>query len=107
MPAWVTFYVRLMKNGLYNQRMDVAISTLRAELANWIDRARRGEEIVVTERGVPVARLSSVDTAPLIEQLTERGILSKPRRAARPTARGASRVRATGSVTELVSEQRR
>src|SRR5665647_1492442 len=37
--------------------MDVAISTLRAELSSWIERARSGEEIVVTERGTPVARL--------------------------------------------------
>lgn len=87
--------------------MDVAISTLRAELANWIERARDGEEIVVTERGTPVARLLSVDTAPLLEQLTQRGVLSKPRRADRPTASRTSRVRARGPVAELVSEQRR
>lgn len=87
--------------------MDVAISTLRAELADWIERAREGEEIVVTERGTPVARLLSVDTAPLLEQLTQRGILSKPRRGGRPTASGASRVHARGPVAELVSEQRR
>lgn len=87
--------------------MDVAITTLRAELASWIERARDGEEIIVTERGTPVARLLSVDTAPLLEQLTERGILSKPRRAGRPTASGVSRVHAHGPVAELVSGQRR
>lgn len=87
--------------------MDVAISTLRAELATWIERARTGEEIVVTDRGTPVARLLSVDTAPLLEQLTASGVLSKPRRSGRPAAIGAPRARATGSVTELVSEQRR
>src|ERR1039458_8019004 len=37
--------------------MDVAISTLRAELSTWIERARSGEEVVVTDRGTPVARL--------------------------------------------------
>lgn len=87
--------------------MDVAISALRAELASWVERARAGEEIIVTDRGTPVARLSAVETAPLIEQLTQRGILSKPRRAGRPTARGASRVHAREPVSELVSEQRR
>jgi prevent-host-death family protein len=87
--------------------MEVTISKLRSELADWLARAREGEEIIVTDRGIPVARLSSVETAPLIEQLTQSGILSKPRSAARPTARGASRVQAHGSVADLVSEQRR
>jgi prevent-host-death family protein len=87
--------------------VDVAISTLRAELSSWIERARAGEEVVVTDRGTPVARLLPVDTAPLLDQLVQRGVLSKPRRADRPTARGADRVTARGSVADLVSEQRR
>lgn len=86
--------------------VDVAISTFRAELSRWIDRARAGEEIVLTERGTPVARLLAVDAAPLLEQLVERGVLARPERAARPVARGALRVRATGPVADLVSEQR-
>ena len=87
--------------------MDVAISTLRAELSSWIERAQTGEEIIVTDRGIPVARLLPVDTAPLLEQLIQRGVLSKPRRADRPAARGAARVHARGPVADLVSEQRR
>lgn len=87
--------------------MDVAVSTLRAELADWIDRVREGEEVVVTDRGTPVARLVSVDSAPLLEQLTQRGVLGRPRRAGRPTARGAARVRTRAPVSELVGEQRR
>ncbi|HEY5178367.1 MAG TPA: type II toxin-antitoxin system prevent-host-death family antitoxin, partial [Dermatophilaceae bacterium] len=49
--------------------MDVAISTLRAELSTWIERARSGQEVVVTDRGTPVARLRAVDTALLLDQL--------------------------------------
>jgi prevent-host-death family protein len=91
---------------LYTGFMDVAISTLRAELSRWIERARAGEEVVVTARGTPVARLLPVDTAPLIDQLVQQGVLSKPRRADRPTARGAHRVRGSGPVADLVSQQR-
>ena len=87
--------------------MDVAISALRAELSSWIERARSGEEIVVTDRGTPVARLLAVDTAPLLDQLVERGVVSKPQRTDRPTARGARRVRASGPIADLVGEQRR
>jgi prevent-host-death family protein len=87
--------------------MDVAISALRAELSSWIERVRTGEEVVVTDRGTPVARLLPVDTAPLLDQLVQRGVLSKPRSSDRPAARGGSRVRARGPVADLVSEQRR
>ena len=86
--------------------MDVAITALRAELSSWIDRVRAGEEIVVTDRGTPVARLLPVDTAPLLETLVQTGVLSKPLRADRPAARQASRVHARGPVADLVSEQR-
>lgn len=87
--------------------MDVAVSALRAELAVWIDRARAGEEVVVTDRGTPVARLIAIETAPLLERLTREGILSRPKSAARPTASGARRVKSLAPVSELVGEQRR
>jgi prevent-host-death family protein len=84
----------------------VAISALRADLASWIERARGGEEVLVTDRGVPVARLLPVDSAPIIERLTREGVLSKPRQAPRPAATGRPRVRAHGPVAQLVNEQR-
>lgn len=92
---------------LYTSPMDIGISTLRAELSSWIQRAHAGEEIVVTDRGIPVARLLPVDTAPLLDQLTQRGVLNKPRRADRPVGRQARRVHARGPVADLIDEQRR
>lgn len=94
-----------MVSWLYVGFMDVAISTFRADLSRWIERARAGEEVVVTDRGTPVARLLPVDTAPLLDQLIQRGVLSRPR-ADRPVARVTARVRASGPVADLVSEQR-
>lgn len=99
--------VQIKSRQLYGSEMDVAISTLRAELSSWIERVKGGEEIVITDRGIPVARLSQVDTAPLLEQLVQRGVLSGPSGVARPSARSVARARASGSVSELVSEQRR
>lgn len=92
---------------MYARIMDVAVSTLRAELSDWIERVRGGEEVVVTDRGTPVVRMTAVDAAPLIEQLTREGVLGRPQHAARPKASGAARVRARRPVSELVSEQRR
>jgi prevent-host-death family protein len=58
--------------------MEVPVSALRAELRSWIERARDGEEVVVTERGVPVARLTGVATADLVTELTRDGLLTPP-----------------------------
>jgi prevent-host-death family protein len=104
-PAELTY--KVPARLLYALSVDVAVSTLRAELADWIERVRGGEEVVVTDRGTPVARLVAIDTAPLLEQLTREGVLSRPRRGQRPAASGAPRVHARRPVSELVGEQRR
>ena len=58
--------------------MEVPVSALRAELKSWIERARDGEEVVITERGVPVARLTGVATADLVTELVRDGVLVPP-----------------------------
>ena len=86
--------------------MDVAVSDLRAHLSDWIERARAGDEVVVTDRGVPVVRLVGVSSAPVIERLTSEGVIARPAVAARPKASGRRRATATVPVSGLVSEQR-
>lgn len=66
--------------------VEVAVSALRAELRQWIERARSGEDVVVTERGVPVARLTGVESADLVARLERDGLLTAPV-ADRPAAR--------------------
>ncbi len=87
--------------------MDVAVTELRAQLSTWLDRARAGEEVVITERGIPVARLTGVDSASLIERLTAEGVISAPLRPTRPKASGHKRVRASQSASDVISDQRR
>lgn len=87
--------------------MNVTVSTLRAELWPGSSAPATAREVIVTDRGTPVARLLAVDTAPLIDELTRNNVLSPPRSADRPVARGAIRVRAAGPVADLVSDQRR
>ena len=40
-----------------------AVAELKAQLSRYLSRVKAGEEILVTERGVPVARLAPVGVA--------------------------------------------
>ena len=85
--------------------MDVAISDLRANLKSYVERAKAGERIVVTERGVPVARLGPAEEESLLDRLERQGVVTRAKTRKRPIAKKG--VRASGPVAELVSELRR
>jgi prevent-host-death family protein len=87
--------------------MDVAITDLRAHLSVWLDRVRHGDEVVITERGVPVARLLGMNSTATLERLTAEGVIGRPAAAQRPKAAGRSRPRPRRPVADIVSEQRR
>jgi prevent-host-death family protein len=91
---------------LYNASMDVAVSDLRAHLSDWLERARQGTEVIVTDRGLPVARLVGLDATPVIERLTAEGVIARPRQPIRPVASGRARPRSRRPVSGIVSEQR-
>jgi prevent-host-death family protein len=86
--------------------MDVGVTDLRANLSEWLERARNGEEVVVTERGIPVVRLIPIATATKIEQLQRDGVISPATGSKRPVAKGRYLIAPKGSVSELVAEQR-
>ena len=56
--------------------MDVAVSELRAHLSDYLDRAREGAEVVITDRGMPIARLLGVTATTTLERLTADGIIA-------------------------------
>lgn len=87
--------------------MDVAISDLRAHLSDWLERAREGNEVVITDRGIPVARLLGVHAASILDRLTAEGAIGRPKGAQRPTASGRPRPPSRRPIAEIVSEQRR
>lgn len=87
--------------------MEVGVRELRSQLSRWIGHARQGREILITDRGRPVARLVPVEGESAIEQLIALGIATPPASTRRddltpPTVRPRG-----GSVTELLLEQRR
>jgi prevent-host-death family protein len=87
--------------------MDVAVTELRANLSHWLACVREGEELVVTDHGLPVARLTGLDTTTTLEQLTESGVIAKPASRNRPQAAGRKKPKARRSISDRVSEGRR
>jgi prevent-host-death family protein len=87
--------------------MDVAVSELRAHLSDYLDRARAGDEVVITDRGVPVARLLGLTATATLERLAAEGVIGRATPAARPRTSGQPRPRPRRPVADQVSEQRR
>jgi prevent-host-death family protein len=92
---------------MYTMAMNVAITDLRAHLSDWLEKARTGEEIVVTDRGIPIARLIGLGNSSTLERLTLEGVISRPVLSTKIKAAGRKRPIPTSSVADLVSEQRR
>jgi prevent-host-death family protein len=92
---------------MYTSEMDVAVTELRAHLGRWIDAARDGTDIVITDRGTPVARIVALDSTPVIDRLTAQGVISRPTTSTRPVAGDRHRPTPKRPVADIVSEQRR
>ncbi len=82
----------------------VGVRELHDRLSEYLDRVERGSDVVVTRRGRPVARLSSVERDDALDELVRRGLVAAPDSSRRPKR---PRVKARGSVSELVADQRR
>ena len=91
----------------YTVSMDVAVSELRAHLSDYLDRARDGDEIVITDRGVPIARLLGLTATATLERLAADGVIARATAAPRPRAAGQPRPRPRRPVADQVSDQRR
>ena len=87
-------------------RSEVGIRDLKNGLSKYIDRVEAGEEVIVTDRGRPVARLSPLDAPDdRLADLVAAGVVRPPASGTRHRAR--SRIKPKGNVSDLVAEQRR
>lgn len=76
------------------------------ELSEYIERVRAGEEVIVTDRGRPVVRLSPVDESrDRLAELVAAGVVRTPTRKIR--RRPLRRIETKAPVSDLVAEQRR
>ncbi len=85
--------------------MDVAVTELRAHLSEWLERARAGDDVVITDRGIPVARLMGLAATSTLQRLATEGVIGHAS-AQRPVASGRQRPRPRHPVADIVSEQR-
>lgn len=87
-------------------RVEVGVRDLKNNLSRYLDRVKAGEEVIVTDRGRPVARLSAVDSS--MDHLSDLIAAGLVRPATRPSRRvPPRRIKPAGSVSDLVAEQRR
>lgn len=85
---------------------EVGIRELKNGLSKYIDRVRTGEEIIVTDRGRPVAKLSPLDASDdRLAELVATGVVRAP--TSRSRHQPGRRIKSKGTVSDLVAEQRR
>jgi prevent-host-death family protein len=83
--------------------MDVGVRELKAKLSEYVAAAAAGEDIVVTDRGRPVARLVPFASTSAVERGIDEGWIEAPRRTRLdPTARH----RLTTPVLDVLDEDR-
>jgi prevent-host-death family protein len=72
---------------------------------DYLDRVREGDERVITDRGVPIARLLGLTAT--LERLAADGVIARAAAAPRPKAAGQPRPRPRRPLADQVSDQRR
>lgn len=81
--------------------MDVGIRELRAHLSRFIDQVEAGDEITVTHRGPPVARIVPANGRSKLDQLIDAGLVIP---AKRRSGRLPKPIKARGTVSDLVHD---
>ena len=90
-----------------------SISETKAKLSALLDRVKAGEEVTITDRGRPVARIvpiaaNEVDWDERLERLERKGVIRRPKKKLEPgwlASRPLAKSRA--SVLEALLEERR
>lgn len=93
-------------NVATSSRIEVGVRDLKNNLSRYLDQVKAGVDVVVTDRGRPIARLSGIDVVgrDKMEALIEAGLVRPPTSTVR---RRPEPLPSKGSVSELVAEQRR
>jgi prevent-host-death family protein len=99
------FESRYVRNGDI-VAVRVPVSDYRANLRAWHARVAAGEEVIVTEHGVPTVRVVVADASATLRRLEQEGLV-RPARARRPAASIDPVRPSPGDVGQQMSEDRR
>ena len=87
--------------------VNVGIRELRENLRTFLDRARNGDVVVVTDRGKPIVRLTSVEADEAWERAIAEGAITPARRPRQPIdVKKLPRLRGRPTLTDILLEQR-
>jgi len=81
------------------------VRELRDHLSQYLELVREGEEVTVTDHGKAVARLVPLDRPRPLDRLIAEGLVTPRQTAKKPRTRRP--IKARGTVSDLVAEQRR
>jgi prevent-host-death family protein len=90
--------------SLHRGEVEVGVRELHDRLSEYLEKVEQGEEIVVTRRGKPIAKLSKVGSPRPLEELERRGLVRWPKR---PKGVPTPLKGSEGPVSDFVGEQRR
>lgn len=98
-------YASCMPKAPHRSSREVGIRELRDNLSRFIDEVRAGHELIVTDRGRPVARIVRTSGVSRLEELVAAGVVTPPE--IEMDASSFGRIRTKGDIMEFVFEQRR
>ena len=84
----------------------IGVRELRDHLSSYLEDVKAGGELVVTERGRPIARLVPASAGTRLERLISEGVVTPPSRAREPSSTWGTLSKDVGLV-DAVLEQRR
>lgn len=88
----------------------VAVSKLKASLSEYLSGVKGGEEVMVTDRGIPVARLVPINTISVNEdglyELAKTGLVRLPEKGPEELPELFKKKHSKGSIMNLLLKER-
>jgi prevent-host-death family protein len=82
-------------------RQQVGIRELKSRLSEYVDRARAGETLVITDRGRPVAEIRPLSGRSTLDALIADGLATR----ATPKRPAPSPIEVEGGISDLLGDQ--